>query len=370
MRKSGKGGSSPFNITTKPNVLTPLTNEEMLERRGESCLWYRLTPCPCPSEDRLPDCKFCYDGLIRNFQETLEIKEEMAYKVEHNRVYTRFCPIKKVKNINLISRETHKPLTVKRIQEEYIEVEETLKFWNAVLLHYEVSMIEEIIVEAIGENEYSLYPKLPLGAIVGVVEIFKVNDLGETSRVESTGFTFNSLQFLNRVNGLYRLKLKFIYPVKVGYKTFSNEQDARKIFGSSQITFNDGEVMAVMGVGYNLSQGDTITLLVSTLTHSEYIPYQFGSYDKVSYSPIRKVEKIISKEKSFIKEHEEGKDYQVFGDSKIKWITDKPKNGYSIIYEYHPSFRITGFIESGSGEDRDKPKIFKMKALSNLNTRE
>ncbi|WP_061239721.1 hypothetical protein [Leptospira interrogans] len=370
MRKSGKGGNTPFFLTTKPNVLTPLTNEEMLGRRGESCLWYRLTPCPCPTEERLPDCKFCYDGLIRNFQETLEIKEEMAYKVENNRVYTRFSPIHRVHSINLISRESHKPLTIKRIYEEYIEVEEILKYWNAVLLHYEVSMIEEITVEAYGENEYSLYPKIPLGAIVGVVEVFKVNENGETSKQEYSGFTFNSIQFLNRVNGLFRLRLKFIYPVKVGYKTYRSEQDVRKIFGNSQITFNDGEVMAVMGAGYNLGQGDIIILLVSSLIHSEFIPYQFGSYDRVSYSPIKKVEKIFSKEKSSIKVHIKGQDYQVFGDSKIQWLTDKPKNGYSIIYEYHPSFRVTGFVESGSGEDRDKPKIFKMKPLSNLNTRE
>ncbi|EMN89880.1 hypothetical protein [Leptospira weilii] len=369
MRKSGLGGITPFSITTKPNVLTPLTNEEMIDRRGESALWYRLTPCPCPQEERIPDCKFCFEGLVRTFQEELEISEEMAYRVEGKKVFTRFAPISEISSATLISRETFKPLSIKRIEEEYIEVEENLKYWNSVLLRYKVKMEETITVDAEGKNEYILFPKLPLGAIVGVEEVFFIPEEGEPEEVEFSGFTFNSVVFPKRVSGFYRLKLKFQHPVKIAYKTYRVDADARKIFDRSQITFQDGELLAVIGGGYRLGEGDLVTLLVSTLRHSEYIQFQTGSTDILSYSPIASIDRIFSKGKQGLVTHEKGKDFILFGDSKIKWISDKPRNGYSVIYDYHPTFRISGFIEGGSGEDRDKPKLFKMKPISNLNTR-
>lgn len=369
MRKSVLGGSTPFSITTKPNVLTPLTNEEMIDRRGESAIWYRLTPCPCPQEERVPDCKFCFDGLVRTFQDELEISEEMAYKVERNKIYTRYAPISEIVSATLISRETFKPLTVKRIHDEFFEVEEDLKFWNSVLLKYKVKMEETLTVEGYGENEYVLFPKLPLGAITGVEEVFHIPQDSEPEEVEFSGFTFKSVVFPKRTNGLFRLKLKFQHPVKVAYKTFRVDSDARKIFDRSQITFQEGELMAVIGGGYKLGEGDLLTFLVSTLRHSEYIPYQPGNYDILSYSPIMNLDCIFSKGKKGLITHKKDEDFILFGDSKIKWITDKPRNGYSVIYDYHPTFRINGFIEGGSGEDRDKPKIFKMKSISNLNTR-
>ncbi|TGM04836.1 hypothetical protein EHQ76_07265 [Leptospira barantonii] len=369
MRKSGLGGTTPFSITTKPNVLTPLTNEEMIDRRGESALWYRLTPCPCPMEERVPDCKFCFEGLVRTFQEDLEISEEMAYKIEGNKVFTRFAPIAEIASATLISRETFKPLTVKRIHDDFFEVEEDLKYWNSVLLKYKVKMEESLTVEAKGENEYVLFPKLPLGAIMGVEEVFYIPEIGEPVEIEFSGFTFNSVVFPKRVNGIYRLKLKFQYPVKIAYKTYRQESDARKIFDRSQITFQDGELMAVIGGGYRMGEGDLVTLLVSTLRHSEFVPFQTGNYDILSYSPVTNVERIFSKGTHGLIQHKKGEDFILFGDSKIKWITDKPRNGYSLIYDYHPTFRISGFIEGGSGEDRDKPKLFKMKPISNLNMR-
>ncbi|MCG6170248.1 hypothetical protein [Leptospira sanjuanensis] len=369
MRRSGKGGQTPFSITTKPNVLTPLTNEEMIDRRGESALWFRLTPCPCPVEERIPDCRFCFEGWIRSFQETLEISEELAYKVEGNKVYTRFAPIREVDSAILISRETHKPLSIKRIHDEFIEVEETLKYWNSVLLKYKVSMLEEIYLEGICENEYEVFPKMPLGAIAHVLEAYSAPEGQEPEKLDVTGNTFNSVVFARRVSGLVRLKVSFFNAVKVGYKTYRAEPDSRKIFSGSQNTFFDGDLMGVIGAGYRMGEGDIITLLVSTLRHSEFIPFQNSTLDTVSYSPIQNIDQVVSKGRNGLIYHKRGKDFILFGDSKIQWLTDKPRNGYSIIYDYHPTFRVSGFLEGGSGEDRDKPKIFKMKPIPNLNAR-
>ncbi|EQA61400.1 hypothetical protein LEP1GSC062_4277 [Leptospira alexanderi serovar Manhao 3 str. L 60] len=299
----------------------------------------------------------------------MEISEEMAYRVEGKKVFTRFAPISEISSATLISRETFKPLSIKRIHEEFFEVEEDLKYWNSVLLRYKVKMAESLFVEGTGENEYVLFPKLPLGAIVGVEEVFFISGEGEPEEVEFSGFTFNSVVFPKRVTGLFRFKLKFLYPIKVAYKTYRQDSDARKIFDRSQITFQEGELMAVAGGGYRMGEGDLVTLLVSTLRHSEYIQFQTGNYDTLSYSPVSHIDRIFSKGRHGLVTHEKGKDFILFGDSKIKWLTDKPRNGYSLIYDYHSTFRISGFIEGGSGEDRDKPKLFKMKPISNLNTR-
>ncbi|RHX90268.1 hypothetical protein DLM76_20610 [Leptospira yasudae] len=371
MRKSGQGGQTPFSIPTKPNVLTPLTNEELLDRRGESALWYRLTPCPCPQEERLPDCKYCLDGLIRTFQETLTIQEEFAYKIQGSKVYTRFAPITEIVSAVLQSQGKQTPLTVTHTNEDSFEVLENLKYWNAVLLKYNVSLIEEKFFEVIGRNEYELFPELNKEAIVGVVEVFKVpEDENESPfEVEISGHSLNSIVFPKRVSGRYRVKVQTFNPVKIAYKTFRNDPDSRKLFERSQITFQEGELMAVMGGGYKMGEGDIITLLVTTLRHSEFVSFQNSKYDTVSYSPIASVDQILSKERNGIKTHKRGEDYIVYGGSKIQWLSDKPKNGYTIIYDYHPTFRITGFVEGGSGEDREKPRIFKMKPLSNFNGR-
>ncbi|WP_040912739.1 hypothetical protein [Leptospira kmetyi] len=369
MRKSGQGGQTPFSIPTKPNVLTPLTNEELLDRRGESALWYRLSPCPCPQEERLPDCKYCFDGLIRTFQETLTIQEEFAYKIQGKRIYTRFAPVTEVVSAVLHSQDKQTPLTISHNEEDSFEVLENLKYWNAVLLKYKVSLIEEKFFEVKGNNEYELFPELNKEAIVGVIEVFKIPEDGSPIEVEYSGHTLNSIVFPKRVSGLYRIKVRTFNPVKVAYKTFRNDSDSRKLFERSQITFQEGELIAVMGGGYRMGEGDVITLLVSTLRHSEYIAFQNTTYDRVSYSPISSVDQILSKGKHGIKTHKKGEDFIVYGDSKIQWLSDKPRTGYTIIYDYHPTFRVTGFVEGGNGEDREKPRIFKMKPLSNFNGR-
>lgn len=372
MRKSGPGGVTPFAITTKPNIFTPLSNEELIDRRGESALWYRLSPCPCPPASIVPDCPFCFEGLIRTFQDEVVFQEEVSWKVDGNLVFTRYAPITKVEHATLFSREQQKQLTVKHIRDDHFEVSESLKYWNIVMLRYAVSLVEELVFETVGHNEYALFPKLPMGAIVDVLEVWFVpEDQNESPKpVAFTGFTLGSITFRERVSGKYRVKVKFFNPIKIGYKTFNSNTDARKIFDKSQLQFQDGELMAVVGAGYQLGQGDIITLLISTLRHSEYIAFNPSEFDRLSFSPIRSVDSIISKDRHGLHRHKAGTDFIVFGDSRIQWFSDKPRGGYTIIYDYHPTFRVTGFIEAGSGEDREKPRVFKMKPLPNFNARE
>ncbi|TGJ99833.1 hypothetical protein EHO57_13810 [Leptospira langatensis] len=371
MRKVGKGGSTPFEIGTKPNQLTPLTNEELLNRRGESAIWYRMSPCPCPSGDQIPDCPFCYSGLIRTFQEELIIQEELAERVTGNCVFTRYAPISKIDEAKLFQRGSKKDLSIMKVHEDHFEVLEPLKYWNQVELKYRVKMIEEIIVEGSGSNEYVLFPKLPDGALTGVVEVFKIPEIGEPIPVKYSGFTLNSIVFPERVNGLHRAKIKFVSAIKIGYKTF-NVDPSNKPFDKSQLTFQSGELMGVLGSGYRIGEGDIITLLVSKLRHSEYIHFKPNgkAIDKVAYSPIFEIDSIISKERDGLKLWKQGRDYILFGDSEVQWLTDKPRGGYTIIYDYHPSFRVTGFIEAGDGENRPKPRIFKMKPVSSFNARD
>ncbi|EIE01416.1 hypothetical protein [Leptospira licerasiae] len=368
MKKTGLGGETPFPISTKPNMFTPLSNEELLTRRGESALWYRLSPCPCPSGDKTPDCPFCFEGQIRTFQEDLEIREEVSWKVSGSSIWTRYSPISEIEEAILVTRGERRPLHIKDIQSEYFNVEENLKYWNIVELKYKVSMLEETVIEAIGDNDFTLFPKLPDGVIVDVLETYKIEVDGRSTRVKHTAFSLNSITFANRTNGLYRIRIRYFSPIKIAYRTFN--VDNRKAFEKSQIHFQDGELMGVIGSGYRLGQGDIFTLLKSTLRHSDFVQPTNKEIDRLSYSPIAYIDSVISKGPNGLIEHKKGLEYVQFGDSKIRWIDDKPRNGYTVIYDYFQTFRVTGFIEAGSGEDRPKPRVFKMKPVPSFNARE
>jgi len=363
LNKIGPGGETPFPIPTKPNVFTPLRNEELLERRGESALWFRMSPCPCPQQDRVPDCKLCYEGEIRTFQEDLEIYEEISWKVDGNRVYTRYGPIESVKSISLLARGETKPLVIKKINDSFIELDSDLPYYYQVQLDYKVKLVETIAIEMVGNNEHLLISNLSNRYIIGVEELYHVEDEKSFNqrKVDWKSFNLNSITLNERTSGKYRAKVKVINPVKVAYKTFTIEK--RQGLSSSLVQLPDGEILAVMGSGYKMGEGDIITLLFSTVRHSQFVPFKAGNFDRLPFTPISDVNKIISKDTRGLKEYKQGIDFVIFGDSRIQWLTDKPRDGYTIIYDYHPTFRVTGFVEGGSGEDRPKPRQFKMKAI-------
>lgn len=368
MDKIGPGGVTPFPIQTKPNLFTPLRNEELLERRGESALWFRLSPCPCPQSERVPDCKFCLDGEIRTFQEDLEIEEEIAWKVDGNKLFTRYGPISEVNKLTFFYRGQNKNITVKNIYPDYIEIAEQLEYYHQVQIDYKVKLVESIQIEFQGNNEFEVFPLLGGNKyLIGIEELYKVNPDGSTSNFSYRSYTLNSIFFSERTTGTFRGKFKVINPVKVAYKTFSLEK--RKGLPSSLIELPDGEVMAVMGSGYKMGEGDIITFLKSTHRHSQFIEFKTGDIDKLPYSPIATIDTVVAKDKNGLQNYKLGKDFVIFGDNRVLWISDKPRSGYTIIYDYHPSFRVTGFMEGGSGEDRSKPRQFKMKAIPSFNGR-
>jgi hypothetical protein len=367
MDKIGPGGVTPFPIQTKPNLFTPLRNEELLERRGESALWFRLSPCPCPQSERVPDCKFCLDGEIRTFQEDLEVVEEIAWKVDGNRLYTRYGPISSVDKLTFFHRGEERKLTPLRIESEYIEVAEQLEYYHQVQIDYKVKLVETIQVEFRGNNEFEVFPLQGQSKyLIGIEELYRLSN-AESVPVKWMSHTLNSIFFKDRTTATYRGKIRVINPVKVAYKTFS--LDKRKGLPSSLIELPDGEVMAVMGSGYRMGEGDIITLLKSTNRHSQFVEFKTGDVDRLPYSPIASIDTVLAKDGNGLRTYKLGEDFVIFGDNRLRWISDKPRSGYTIIYDYHPSFRVTGFMEGGSGEDRAKPRQFKMKAIPSFNGR-
>lgn len=367
MDKIGPGGVTPFSIQTKPNIFSPLRNEELLERRGESALWYRMSPCPCPQSERVPDCKFCYEGEIRTFQEDLVIEEEIAWKVDGNRLYTRYAPIESVQELKLFHRGEEKYLVPIKHTDSFIEIEEQLSYYHQVQIQYTVKLVESIQIEFMGNNEFETPLDLKSKFIIGVEELYSVSSDDIPIKINWKSFTLDSILLDNRSHGLYRAKVRVVNPVKIAYKTFSIEK--RKGLPNSLIELPDGEMVAVMGAGYRMGEGDVITLLKSTQRHSQFVEFRPGDMDRMPYSPIVSVDTIITKEQNGFRRYKYGEDFLIFGDNRILWVTDKPRAGYTIIYDYHPSFRVTSFMEGGSGEDRSKPRQFKMKAIPSLHSK-
>ncbi len=66
---------NPLSVPSSPNAIRSYPAEEILDRRGETSIWFKMQPCPCPAESRLPDCgiKGCIDGNIRTYQKLMDV---------------------------------------------------------------------------------------------------------------------------------------------------------------------------------------------------------------------------------------------------------------------------------------------------------
>lgn len=360
MYRSGLGGTTPFDTRTRPNVFSPLQPEEVIERRGELALWFRVQPCPCDRTKVLPDCPLCYEGQIRSYPVSRRIAEEQAYKVDGQKVFTQYAPIHSVSS--LIRNDTNEQLTVNRIREDYIEIKEDLEYWRSVTIKYDVALTVERTFEIQAEN--SKLVELPEGSYLA--EIKEIYADGKDISKKVVGFNYQSITFIENVVGHITGLATFISPIRLGYRTFELDQsETQKVrFG-----LESGQIGIVAPVGYKMGKGDFITLLTSDARQSERILTTPGTkYDFLSHSPVIRIYNLISKKGDKFVHHEEGKDFQLLGNDRIFWFSDKPKE-YTIMYDYHPSFRVEGKIENGSGENRERVRIYKAKAITTYNVK-
>lgn len=365
MNKVGLGGSSPFAIPMRPNIITPLTPDETMERRGESVLHFRFKPCPCPPSDRNPDCKIkgCYDGHVRDFQKTALIVEESSYKIRGHEVFTRYSPIEAIEKAEVMGTPKEE-LHVTEIFDDHFHVSAELEYWRSVAIDYRVKTIIEIVIEVEGENEYRLI--LPGMDKRILVEVDAVYRRGINEPLDFIGHDLTSIYFKERMNGSFNVKCKISRPFKIGYKTWTVDQSKTE---PAKLNAQSGDLVVVVPTYFNLGTGDIITLLYSSLRHSQYVPFKEGNTDRLPYAPVKYIESLHSKENGKIVEKEWGKDFIVYGFDRLYWLTEKPRDGYSISYDYHPSFRVSEKIEGEGGEDRHKPKQFICKPISSFNPR-
>lgn len=365
MKKTGLGGVSPFDTRTRPNVFTPLDANDTIQRKGESGIWLRFQPCPCPVSDRTPNCKVngCYDSYIRSVEETVLLREEVSYKVDLQQVFTRYAPIASVDKISLLTENGLQPLTVRQINEDNIIVAEKLKYWYNIVIDYRVKMVEEEFfeIEAKSERQVSLNLVKNGKILLEVLEIFDENK----EPVKWISNTFDSIVFLDRKAGILRGKVKTYNSIIFGYKTSKIDPRMTEKAG---VKFNAGEVDLVPQTFINLGEGDIVTMIYNFNRVSQYVPFRPGDIDRLTHSPIHSIDKCFSKKENDIVEHKEGEDFVLIGYDRIQWIEGKkPLTGFTIMYNYHPSFRITGFVEGGAGENRYKPRMFKGKAVTSYN---
>jgi hypothetical protein len=367
MRKTGLGGVSPFDIRTRPNVFTPLDSTDTINRKGESVIWLRFQPCPCPAQDRVPNCQVngCFDGYIRTTEESVKIIEEPSWKVELNTVYTRYSPIHSVESCVRSNDSGGENLTVKHINEDHIIVNENLKFWHLVTLNYRVKLSEEENFEVEGNGERVVELGLLSGSKI-LLEIISLFD-SEGKPLKWVGHTFNSITFNQRIFGKITGRIKTFSAIKIGYKTSKTDPRSTEQAG---IKYNAGDIDLVPPYYVNLGEGDILTFLYNVNRTSQYVPYKTGLIDRLTHAPINKVINCYSKNGNEIVQHFEGQDFVLLGYDRLLWMEGKkPSSGYSIMYDYHLSFRVTGFVEGGQGEDRsNKPRLYKAKVITSYNS--
>lgn len=370
MRKKGPGGFTVFSPSIRPNTFSPVGVEDTIERQGESVFWFRMQPCPCPQEQRTPDCAFCMDGQVRTFQRTRLIDQERVVEPNGCVLAPRYAPVRKVVKATWF-KENPQDLTVQRINEDgTIQIAENLKHWHAVDLTYEVDLIEEETVEGQGTGDY--FVKLPAaGVIVKAVEVFQQAPGQEAfERIEPIGNTFDSLVFDRRIFGRIRAKVEVFPPVKIGYRTFDVEKGRTEWGG---LTAETGELELIVPNSLLFGEGDIVTFLTSELRASHSVKFHPGTDDRMMFTPIVAVENVFGFEAGLqskrMREYREGEDFIILSAARIRWLRDKPQDGYTIMYRYHPSFRIQSHVEGSGGMDRRLPRQYRARPASTYNVR-
>jgi len=365
MNRTGRGGVSPFNIPTRPNAFTGLKPDEVIERRGESALIFRYKPCPCPQSDRTPDCKIqgCHGGYIRTFQETALIDEEVSWKVKGNIIHTLYSPIDSVELINVVINGENRDLNVMEIEGDKIKVRENVEYWRKVNLRYKVKMISDTVYNEKIPSPVRYYMP-PMDKHRAMIDVSEAYMNGENIMNHIIGYDMRGIFFDINVAGEITVKLKTISSVKLGYHSWNDDKPKTE---QGKFPFDSSELQVVAPTYVQLSEGDIIIFLYSTVQTSQYVPFRTGNDDFLTYSPIKNVETLHVKENNKIIEKKKGIDFLIFRQDRIRWITPKPLSGYSVTYEYHPTYRVTGRLEGEGSEDRRKPYMYTVKSVGSFN---
>ncbi|MEQ9363576.1 MAG: hypothetical protein RIF32_05000 [Leptospirales bacterium] len=356
------GGTSAFQPTTRPNVFSDTGPEELINRRGESAFYFRFAPCPCPEEQRSSACAVCspHTGLIKTFQETTEIQGEKP-AIEGKLIVPRWGPVVAVDRLYYVVDGEDIPLTIQRIHPDGVEIAEDLEYWRAVYLDYRVSLIDEIVVEGEASADYQVRLDLP-GIIAQVVD---VRDAATGDVIPHAAHTFDSVSFSKRHTGRIRVRVRVISPIKVGYSTLDiNESNRRQ--GRISIKLEQGEILFVVPHSVKMGGGDIVTLLRSDRRAQVRMRPHSGDVDRLEYGPIKSILSCygLDRDDDAPREYKEGRDLVIAGYDTIRWLVPRPEAGYSLMYLYHPGFRITGAVTIGSGMDRDAPRMYRGKAIS------
>lgn len=361
-KKQFPGGESPLNIPGSPNVVKTTGPEELIERRGESAIHISLMPCPCPEEKKIPDCPYCFNGFIKTYQEFKEINNELVSMegVKKNSILPRWIPLHSVQELYYLENNKTIELSIDRLEPDKIILKQdsNLKYWNAVYISYRAKSIEE--------KQGSIDLNSPVRRVVidtdntVIISVKEIYSEDKKEFIKPIGFGYKSISFSSPVAGKLNYTILVLTPIKVAYHTVEQSPGFTE---QSRLKLDTGEVKIVIPHGQKIIEGDIITLLTMYFTKSEYIKYKPGEYDFLTYAPVKEIFKVFSRGSSGIIEHKQGEEFDLISEDRVKWHVDKPKDGFSVQYSFHPSYRIQN---TGEGdENTNKPRTYSGKFVSN-----
>ncbi|MCB1305055.1 MAG: hypothetical protein KDK37_12285 [Leptospiraceae bacterium] len=370
-RRVRQGGFTVFNPTIRPNVFSPVGVEDLIDRRGESALWFRMQPCPCPVASRTSDCLVCFNSHVRSFQESVLIENERVQADGHS-LFPRFAPVRKVNRTEWLGPGEGRPLTVDKIDPTRVLVKEMLEEWSAVFIDYEVDLIEAQTFDKIRVHN-DIFVQIPTDAIIiGIEGVWESGDEDVDGRpLDYTGFGFHRITLKERFTGLVNVRLRLFRPIKIAYRTMDV---GHKRTERAALPFESGEIEIIVPNSYLMGEGDIITFLTTTVRHSMYIEAKPGQVDRIAYSPVVELINCYSKARDDkgndrILQHTIGQDLILESSDRVRWLTDKPRGGYTLMYSYNPSFRIQEETTVAGGMDKRLPRQYRAKAASSYNIR-
>lgn len=372
MRKQLPGGTAPFQIEPKPNVIQKAPYQETIDRLGEKILFLRNLPTPDVTPGRLatPDARADGKGYIYSYQKTARQETEEASLMGSrsiNRVYTRNAPISKVRK--LVWRRGplqggDMELTVTKFTEEYIEFSENIPYYASLAIDYDVRLYETVTLDiamardgrALDLSNGSDLIHDVNGNIINVCvkvhEVWLINEDGTLTKLDNHTHDFTHI-YLEKTYGTgvsFRVTLDRYDTINAAYHTFDNKTQqigqSELPAGAIQILFNQWVIV---------SPGD-ILIFTNAFQNTKEVSARGtdGRYPLIQ-SPVREIEAIF-----YLRGNErvevDPESVSIENFRYMRLPEDITPSRVSVVYNYHPQYRVHPEVQLSSHAYRQQPR--------------
>ncbi|MBM9499677.1 hypothetical protein JWG44_05360 [Leptospira sp. 201903071] len=353
-----KTGGNTFKVEIGPSTFNPNPPDDLIQRQGEPVIWLRTFPNPDTNSQQLMALPGKNDSLYRidkTFRVPLEDLQNQQF--DGNDLYTRYGPIKKVRNLFVVRAEEdggNLDLEIEETEGNRIRCVPKREFESYMLVRcdYEISVIDK-------DEKLTFIQNYDGGVLnLGIFPNKLVTNVKEIWWKRPTEDKFSKLSdfkhdlvnvYLKDISSkgtIYEITFDSFSPIKIGYRMI--EAKDRRL-GKSGVDLQVGDLDVVVGSTTNFAKDDLIILLNSLITEKEICKRNKDGLYPIKYTPVREIYSIHSFER----------EYTDFSVEKFRFLQlkgDSLPDQVSIVYGYNPKFRILPSTKFSALADRVQPR--------------